>query len=233
MSLLAAGPLLIIVPFIVFVALIVALAIWSYKRNQARLAALQGVARSKGWQYFPGDPYNLPDRWPGDPFHSGYGRQAGNVITGTIGSHPMIAFDYEYKEDSTDSEGHTSTTTYNYAVCALGLPCGLPDLTVAPEGVLSRIGQALGMQDIELESEDFNRRFRVKCHNPKFATDVLSPRTMELLLRAGKLHFRFVGTDLVSAHSGALEPADLINRTAVLAGVVDGIPAFVWKDFGL
>jgi hypothetical protein len=226
-------PFLFVVPFVAFVALIVVLAVWSYKKNQERLAALQGLARSKGWQCIPGDPYNLPERWPGDPFHSGYARRATNVITGGVGSHPMIAFDYEYKEDSTDSNGRSSTTTYHYAVCALGLACALPDLTVSPEGVLSRIGQALGMQDIELESEDFNRRFRVKCHNPKFATDVLSPRTMELLLRAGKLHFRFAGTDVVSAHSGQLQPADLLNRTAVLAGVVDGIPAFVWKDFGL
>jgi hypothetical protein len=226
-------PFLFVVPFVAFVALIVVLAVYSYKKNQARLAAIQGLALSKGWQYTAADPYGLPDRWPGRPFHSGYGRRATNVVTGQVGSHPMIAFDYEYKEDSTDSKGHSSTTTYHYAVCALGLACPLPELDVTPEGVLSRIGQALGMQDIELESEDFNRRFRVKCPNPKFATDVLSPRTMELLLNAGKPHFRFAGTDVVSAQSGALEPADLLNRTAVLAAVVDGIPAFVWKDFGL
>jgi hypothetical protein len=225
-------PALIPVAFGAFVALVIALAYLSYRKNQERLAAIQGLARSKGWQYSATDPFGLPDRWQGAPFHTGYDRRAGNVVTGEVGGHPMIAFDYEYKEDSTDSKGHSTTSTYHYAVCALGLPCVLPELEVSPEGVLSRIGQALGFDDIELESEDFNRRFRVRCPDRKLATDVLTPRTMQWLLNAGKISFRFAGTDVVSAHSGALQPADLLNRTAVLAGVVDGVPAFVWKDHG-
>jgi hypothetical protein len=225
-------PALIPVAFGAFVALVIALAYLSYRKNQERLAAIQGLARSKGWQYSAADPFGLPDRWQGAPFHTGYARRAGNVVTGEVGGHPMIAFDYEYKEDSTDSKGQSTTSTYHYAVCALGLPCVLPELEVSPEGVLSRIGQALGFDDIELESEDFNRRFKVRCPDRKLATDVLTPRTMQWLLNAGKISFRFAGTDVVSAHSGALQPADLLNRTAVLAGVVDGVPAFVWKDHG-
>ncbi|MDQ1711111.1 MAG: hypothetical protein QOE45_561 [Frankiaceae bacterium] len=225
-------PLFVPVLFCAFVVLVVFAAVASYKKNQARLAALQGFALSNGWEYRAADPYDLPERWPGEPFHSGFGRRASNVVTGKVGDRPMIAFDYEYKERSSDGKGRSTTTTYQFAVCALGLPCVLPRLDVGPEGLFSRIGQVLGMQDIELESEDFNRRFRVRCEDPKFATDVLTPRTMELLLRAGKFQFRFAGTDIVSAHRGRLEPADLVNRTAVLAGVVDGVPGFVWNDFG-
>jgi hypothetical protein len=226
-------PALVPIAFVAFIALVITLAVYAYKKNQARLAAIQGLARSKGWQYNAADPFGLPDRWQGAPFHTGYGRRATNVITGEVGTYPVIAFDYEYKEDSRDSNGRSTTSTYHYAVCALGMPCVLPELSVAPEGVLSRIGQALGFEDIELESEDFNRRFKVRCQDRKFATDVLTPRTMQWLLNAGKVAFRFAGTDIVSAHSGQLLPSDLLDRTAVLAGVVDGIPSFVWKDFGL
>ncbi|HEU0130930.1 MAG TPA: DUF3137 domain-containing protein [Mycobacteriales bacterium] len=214
-------------------AIFVALAIVSYRRNQQRLATIASLCLSKGWQFLAGDPFGLPMRWPGPPFDQGYDRHAFDVVTGEVGGHPMVAFDYEYKTDSTDSEGRRTTTTHRYAVCALGMPCVLPELSVAPEGVFSRIGQALGMQDIELESEAFNRAYKVRCPDRKLATDVLTPRTMELLLRGEKMRFRFSGTDVVSWHDGQLQPADLLNRTAILAGVIDGVPSFVWKDRGL
>lgn len=222
--------------FLIFlgIATVVGLIIWgavaAYRKEQARIRSLLQLAMSKGWQFSAADPYNLPERWDGVPFDSGYARNARNVITGAIGDRPMIAFDYSYKEDSTDSKGNRSTTTYHFGICALAMPCPLPELHVGPEGVFSRIGSMLGFQDIELESEDFNRRFRVRCPDPKLATDVLAPRTMELLLHYGKVHFRFVGTDAVCYESGTLQPADVLNRTALLANVLAGVPAFVWKD---
>jgi hypothetical protein len=216
-----------------FGAVVIALAVMSYKRNQERIAALASLAASKGWQFSAFDPWNLPDRWQDDPFGQGFGRRATNVVSGEVSGHPMVAFDYEYKTQSTDSKGNTTTQTHCYAVYALGMPCALPYLEVSPESVFSRLGQALGMQDIELESEDFNRKFRVRCHDPKLATDVLTPRTMQLLLQAGGAHFRFAGTDIVGYDSGHLTAVDLLNATAVLAHVLHGVPGFVWKDYGL
>lgn len=223
-------PAIVVVVVVLAIALVVWLAVRAYKQEQARVASLAAFAASKGWRFSPGDPYGLPDRWQGDPFETGYDREASNVLTGEIRGRRVVAFDYRYKEDSTDSQGHTTTSTSHFAVFAVGMPCPLPALTIAPEGVFSRLGHALGMQDIELESEEFNRTFKVRCPDQKLAMDVLSPRTMQLLLRAGKLHLRFAGSDVVSWNDGLLEPVDIVERTEVLAGVVDGVPEFVWKD---
>ena len=217
-------------------ALVIAFAVWiavrSYRREQQRIASLAALALSKGWQFSAADPFGLTERWEGDPFGEGYDRVASNVLSGEVGGRPAIAFDYEYKEDSRDSNGNRQTTTHHYAVCALAMPCPLPGLTVTPEGLFSRLGNLLGMQDIELESEEFNRTFRVRCRDPKLASDVLSPRTMQLLLSAGKMHFRFAGVDVVCWEDGSLYPTDVLNRLAVLSGVVAGVPEFVWKDHG-
>lgn len=215
------------------VALFVAIAVYAYKKNQARLAAIQSLCLSNGWQFTARDPFNLPKRWPGTPFDVGYDRRAQNVVTGEVKGHPMIAFDYSYKTDSTDSQGRSSTTTHTYGIYAIGMPCALPELHLGPEGVFSRIGKAIGVEDIELESEEFNRKYRVRCPDRKLATDVLTPRTMELLIAAPKMRFRFVGGDAVCYDSGAVTAADIINRTGALAAVVDGVPAWVWKDYGL
>jgi hypothetical protein len=225
--------MLVWIPFLGIGVLVIWLAIRAYQQNQARIAALMSLCASKGWTFQPLDPYQLPRRWDGTPFDSGYDRAAENVVMGEVDGHPMVAFDYEYKEDSRDSNGNTSTTTHRYSVVALGMPCALPELHVGPEGVFSRLGNALGLDDIELESEDFNRRFRVRCPDRKLATDVLTPRTMALLLRSDRVRFRFVGSDVVSYEDGRLEPADILTRSAVLSGLLSGVPAFVWKDYGL
>jgi hypothetical protein len=89
------------------------------------------------------------------------------------------------------------------------------------------------MGDVELESEDFNRRFRVKAHNPKFAYDVLSPRTMEALLARPPLHLRLLDLDAVCWENGKLQSADLPVRLSTLQALVAGIPSFVWTDHAL
>jgi hypothetical protein len=211
------------------ISVLVAGAVWAYRKDQARIAALRNLALAKGWHFARQDVNGLPNRWQGAPFGKGYDRRASNVLTGEAGGYPMLAFDYTYKEDSNDTNGRR-TTKHHYAICAVGMPGRLPELHVAPEGVFGRLGVMLGMQDIELESEEFNRRYRVRCPDPKLAVDVLTPRTMELLLHYGKVHFRFAGGDAIVYEPGMLNAVDLLNRTGLLGGVLAGVPSFVWKD---
>lgn len=212
------------------IGLAITVMVWAYKKNKARIASLAALAASEGWEFSAQDRFGLAERWPGTPFGEGYARRAEHVVTGTHDGLPLVAFDYSYKEDSTDSEGRSSTTTYHYAVVALAMPCWLPELHLAPEGLFSRLGNLLGFEDIELESEEFNRRYRVRCPDPKFACDVLSPRTMEFLLANDTVPFRLVGSDAVAYELGVLEPYRILRSAHVLTGVVRGIPSFVWND---
>ena len=226
-------PVLFLIPVIAIIGLAVFAVVYGYRRNKQRLAALAALCASEGWQFTPQDPFGLPQRWGGHPFDQGYDRTAENVITGDHDGMALVAFDYSYKEDSTGADGKSSTTTYHHAVVALRMPCALPGLQIAPEGIFSRLGNLLGFQDIELESEEFNRRFRVTCPDPKFASDALMPRTMEFLMANDTLPFRLIGTDAVSFASGALEPYVILRGAHILAGVIGGIPSFVWKDYGM
>ena len=45
-----------------------------------------------------------------------------------------------------------------------------------PEGCWTGSSGGLAGNDIELESDDFNRAFSVSCPDRKFASDVLHPR---------------------------------------------------------
>jgi hypothetical protein len=217
--------------FALVIVAVIALAIWSYQRNQKRVKALQQHALAYGWAYVARDDRQWM-RWQQAPFNDGFDRRATNVLTGHHRGHDMVAFDYTYKTRTTDSKGNSSTQTHHYRVCALAMPTWLPTLEVGPENVLTRIGNVLGGHDIELESEDFNRRFRVRANDRKFAYDVLSPRTIGKLMAMPPFRWRIDGQTIVSWDVGRLEIPDLLARLAALATVVDGIPDFVWHDNG-
>jgi len=207
--------------------------IWSVVLDRRRVEGLAAFAASKGWQYRPEDD-GLANRWRGDPFDRGEDRRVRHVLSGTDRGRPVVAFDYSYVTESTDSKGHTTRTTHRYAVAVVGLPTFLPTLQVVPEGLLRRAAGALGFgEDIELESEDFNRRFTVTARDPKFASDVLTPRTMEALLRSPARAWRIEGSEVICWDDGTCTPVDVLARLALLRGVVDGIPGFVWHDNGV
>ncbi len=218
--------------FVLLAAGAVAFFVWNYLQDAKRRQALQQFCAAKGWQYTPEDD-SFAVRWSGTPFGEGDRRRARNVVRGTDRGVPFVAFDYQYDTESTDSRGNTSRTTHRFDIVALALPTVLPTLQVTPEGFLQRAVSAVGLgSDIDLESEDFNRRFTVHARQPKFASDVLTPRTMQALLACPPTAWRIEMSDLVSWAGGTMSAVDVLARLSTLHHVVDGIPSFVWHDNG-
>jgi hypothetical protein len=199
-----------------------------WRAEQRRRQALQAFSAAKGWQ-FRSEDTALVGRWQRTPFGVGDTRRARNVMTGADRGRPFVAFDYSYVTGSGKDR-----STHRFAVVALGLPGWLPGVQVTPETLLGRASEAIGIGgDIALESEDFNRRFRVTAHDPKFASDVLTPRTMQALLQGPSVAWRIEGPDLLAWDSGECTPLEVLSRLDVLHRVVDGIPSFVWHDNGV
>jgi hypothetical protein len=202
---------------------------WSWSQAKKRRELFRSFAAGQGWRWIERDD-SWTDRFQGTPFQEGDHREVINVLDGTFRGRPMIAFDYSYQTHSTDSKGNRTTTTHRFAICSLAMPAALPSFELVPEGFLGRVGTMLGMQDIELESEDFNRRFRVRCDDAKLAYDVLPPRTMEALLARPALHVRLYGADALCWESGAHSPSELLARLDTLSALLDGVPSYVWND---
>ena len=204
-----------------------------YLLDKKRRERLMQYALMRGWTYAGEDP-SLVDRWPGDPFGKGDHRRARNVLTGTESGRPFTAFDYSYQTHSTDSKGHRNTTTHRWTVCVVPMPAWLGQVQVVPENLFHRMADAVGLlTDIDLESEAFNRKYRVSASSAKLASDILTPRTMEYLLSVDAEGWRTCGTDLVGFAQGRLDPAEVVRTAAILGRVQDGIPSFVWHDAGV
>lgn len=219
-------------PLVLVAVVVVALAYFGYlswQQEQKRRELLMTWAMNSGFTYAAEDD-SWCARWNATPFGDGDHRRARNVITGNYKDRPFVTFDYSYETHSSNGKGGQTTTTHRYVVTSLQLPTYLPQLQVTPENLLTRFGNALGLDDIELESEDFNRKFRVHARDRKFACDVLTPRTMQMLLSRPASSWRIDGTDILTWHDGKLSPTVCLAAAAQLQDIVDGIPSFVWHD---
>ena len=190
------------------------LAYLSYLAEKRRNEALAAFAASRGWSYRSEDPA-LVARFDGDPFGRGFGRRARHVVRGTHLDRPFTAFDYSYKERH-GSGKESRTVTYRYCLTVVDLGVWTPGLVVDPENFLERFAGRMFNSDIELESEDFNRAFRINSPDRRFASAVLHPRMMEHLLRFRELGWRLEGDAMILVEDGEYDPAGIESRLAVM-----------------
>ena len=180
------------------------------------------------WRFAP-DSARVLDDYPVTT--GGYGHRVTDPITGLRDGIRMDAFTHEWKTDRTetytDSQGHLRTRTvtdhHSEPVCGFLLPFALPDLSVN--------GRRIGRK-VAFESETFNQVFTVRTEEPKFASDVIHPRTMEWLLATSYRGWTVQGNAVVfevEKHDHLL--IDLCEAT--LRGWLGRIPRFVWADLGL
>ena len=207
------------------VPVVIGFAIWYQIQRRKKL---QEWARLNGWTWVGSDP-SLVGRWRGEPFNVGHSRRADEVMTGRFGGRPALSFSYRY---TTGSGKNQSTHTFH--VVAVSLPAFLPTLELTPDGFGAKLAKTFGGQDIQFESEEFNRAWRVEAGVLKFAHDVVHPRLMERLMRADARGscLRIEGTDLLSWSVGATRTETLAARLSLLCAVVDSIPRYVWLDHG-
>jgi hypothetical protein len=212
----------------IVVALFAYLGYLNWQQEQRRQQLLFGWATTNNYSYAQEDD-SLCVEWAGPPFGLGDHQRATNAIRGQA-KEPFVAFDYSYQTHSNTSRSGQTTETHRFHVVAVQLPGVLPMVQVTPENLLTKVGNAFGLTDIELESEDFNRRFRVHSDNPKFASDVLSPRTMTALLALPPAMWRIAGNSILTWSPGRLQPSTVTSALSMLQTIVDGIPSFVWED---
>jgi hypothetical protein len=172
----------------VVLALVAAGGIWyfQFQLKQKRIANLRAVATQLGFEFSPDDRWNTFG-FPFALFGQGDGQGVENVMVGERNGVPVRLFDFWYYDETSDTNHNRSRSYHRFTCAALTIDADCPTLRIGHESVLSRIGSALGFHDVELEYDDFNRRYRVKCKDQKFAFSLLDGRMMEWLLAASAI----------------------------------------------
>ena len=220
----SSGSVLVVLGMVAVVVVFV-VGLWLQKKRHERFGAW---ALANGWTYAESEP-GLTSMSSGQPFGSGRARRATEVLRGTFESRPVVSFSYAW----TTGSGKNRTTHHAHVV-ALSLPAYLPTVEVTPEGLGAKLAKLVGVQDIQFESDDFNRAYRVAAGDERTGHAIVHPRLMERLLRADAFDsaWRIDGTSILSWETGTTDLDRLASRLGLLAAVVDSIPRHVWLDHG-
>lgn len=210
-------------------ALIVAVVVYGIIKARQRREEMARLAAEWGFQYYPDDPWDLPERYQQfDLFNSGHARRASNILVGDLDGRRVVAFDYRYKTGSGKNE-----STHHYQAAALALPILAPELKMRPESVLDRIVSWVGYDDIDFESDEFSRRYHVKCGERRFAYDIFHTRLIEYLLACGTApSLEMEGPLLLTYDQGSGSVENLRRLLAIGQQIIDSIPDYVLKARG-
>lgn len=219
----AATPILIFSIFGVIVVLIIYLGYLAKKRRREEFFAL---SVKLGLRYDPGDPFDTV-HLPFDLFKRGDRRGVENTLFGETGGMRVRLFDYYFVETSSNANGSSSSTTYPFS-CALGeVDADCPHLALEKEGFLSSIARGLGFHDIETESDEFNRAFKIRSDDRRFAFAMLDARMMAWLLDEGGIcQYEIVGP-LFLCYIKRVKPEEYENLLEVLRRFRSHVPDVV------
>jgi hypothetical protein len=209
------------------ILVVIAGVILSLYLQAKRRKEFAAFAASYGLQYSASDPFGVIG-WPFRLFSRGDGRGAENVVWGDWQGQNVVAFDYWYFERHTDSKGHTRKTYYRFCCAQIEVPAAFPPLEVAPEGFLSRLADFVGLDDIDFELEEFNRRWNVRSSEAKFAYELVDSRMIRWLVSLDMpISFEVVG-NRVLAYQRRVPAAGLAPLIGVLGAFRQRIPRVAW-----
>jgi len=206
--------------FLVVGVVLLAMSYLERRRRTARARAAVAVAAEMDFTFATVDSYGLADL----PFSlflkTGIGK-ARLVISGTHNGLPLHIFDYEHYPNP-ESRRHD-----NYTCAVLTIPVACPWVRLLHENPLTRATRS----DLDLEYDDFNRRFLVNCADRKAAFSLLDGQMMQWLLGAASIdRLEMVGPWVLIANS----PVDP-RSWRVLAEWLDEfrshIPAVVYSTY--
>ena len=223
------------VPLVIFlIVAAVGVGVWlAYRAKQKRREALLLFAAERGMEYSRVDPFSIPVSYGFHLFGMGDGRGCENVLSGAWQGLPVREADYWYYTESTDSHG-TRTKSYSYfSVVVADLDCAVPRVSISRESLFTKLAEHLGFRDLDFESEEFNRMFKVTAQDPEFAYKLIDARMMNWLLSTGgPFGFEVLGPNLL-VYTHKLRPTELIPLFGSAALFNDHIPRLVRTEYGI
>lgn len=202
-----------------FIAIIAVLAVIGYISARKRREAMAKLAARLGLSFAPNKNWDMARRYCFlDKLRVGSNRYAFNILSGNYQGYDVTIFDYHYRTGSGKNTQHHYISFF-----ILHLPVSFPELVIGPEGIFSKMAQALGYDDIDFESYEFSRKFCVRSRDKKFAYDVCNARMIEYLLSNTDLTIEIEGGAMAVSFSSRLSPEQIepnLNRLLTVRSIL-------------
>lgn len=224
------GPVLIVL----FLLLSLGLTVWGWVKANQRRKDLAAWSRLRGLRFEPWKDDLFDEQFPNlDFLHRGNHRYAHNLMRGQWRGYDLLAFDYHYETQHEDKRGDISRSNkHDFSAVILSCPRSLPlkPLFIRPENLLDKLGELVGLDDIDFESAEFSRAFFVSAPDKRWAYDVLHPRAMQLLLDAPRFTIQVDQFQVVAWRSRLFAVEDFIAAANLLRGLLELMPEYLLQQ---
>jgi hypothetical protein len=142
--------------------------------------------------------------------------------------HVYRVFDFWYCDEYKGESGRREKT-FHRSSCAMALVgSAWPDITIGREGLFDKVVTKLAGDDIDFESEEFNRLFAVRCGDRRFANALIDAQMLDFVLTTkGELSFELKGRWLL-VWTDPIKPQLMPGLLGVAEKFVKHIPPVVW-----
>jgi hypothetical protein len=215
--------------FAVAVCLVLGIALVQWALQQRRREDLAEVAARHGLQHSHVDPFGCT-RVAFPLFRKGDGRVAENVVwRDRADGLPIRAFDFSYYTEHRDEAGNVVRNHKHFSCVMAQVDGAWPDLSITKEGILEKALDLVGLGDIQLESDAFNRRFALRSPDRRFAVTFVDARMIDFLLSTdAQLAFHVKGRWVLIA-SDPVSPELVPALLRVGEAFVEHIPRVVYE----
>jgi hypothetical protein len=211
--------------FVMLALCVGGIALVNLYRTFSRRSAVEREARRLGLSFSRRDPFRVLDA----DFHPflRFGKLPGtqrveNVVWGVRDGREVRAFDYRRPGED----------EIQYSCAMVRIPDGWPSLLVRRHGPLDVARNAAGLQRIEFELDEFNRRFEVRSDDRRLASAVIDQRMIGWLLESDPALGFQLQEGWLLAWMPQLPPDELERTLTTAEGFHERIPRAVWSLYG-
>jgi hypothetical protein len=215
--------------FVVAVGVVLAVSLVRWLLEQRRREGIAEVAARHGLHHSAMDPFGCT-RVAFPLFRKGDGRVAENVVwRDRADGLPIRAFDFSYYTERHDEAGNVVRNHKHFSCVMAQVDGAWPEVSITREGIFEKALGLVGMGDIELESDEFNRLFALRSPDRRFAVTLVDARMIDFLLSTKAQFAFFVKGRWALLVSDPVSPELVPAFLAVGEAFIDHIPRVVYE----
>lgn len=213
-----------ILALVLVAALAATLLILGLRAERERRARLRALAERRGWSFLHGKDKGFEREFPGfDCLRRGHSRYGELRMEGLSGARALLGFDYHYAVTRQTGKSQ-STTHYRFSGLLVDSGLVLEPLAIRKERFADKVGAFFGLRDIDFELDAFNRAFHVRAKDRRWASDLVQPATMELLLESPRFDVQLWDRWVLAWRDERFEPQDFEAALSLVEGILDRMP---------
>ena len=195
-----------------------------------RRKSLADWAKSRGLAFNPARVTNLDSRFPRfDCLVRGSRRSATNVAVGDWLEHPFLAFDYNHDIPFQDEKGREKIQSRTFSAVIMGTKASLEPFLLRPRKEGDSDAMDFGLELVISDIKTFNQQFDVRARDPRWALQVLRPRTVDLLLSAPRFNIQFDTNYVIAYRMSLFSPEDFVSAGHVLERIIEELPMSITR----